>query len=55
MILKCKHNNWSDDKSFGDIFEIVWPYILNFGRKESHTEYIENEKHFSKICKFYKQ
>lgn len=55
MILKCKHTNWSDDKSFGDIFEIVWPYILNFERKESHTEYIENEKHFSKIRKFYKQ
>lgn len=54
MILKCKHNNWRDDQSFGDIFEIVWPYILDFGREESHTVYIENENHFSEVCEFYK-
>ena len=54
MILKCKHNNWRDDQSFSDIFEIVWPYILDFGREESHTAYIENENHFSEVCEFYK-
>lgn len=54
MILKCKHNNWRDDQSFGDIFEIVWPYIWDFGREESHTTYIENENHFREVCEFYK-
>ena len=53
MILKCKCNNWRDDQSFCDIFNIVWQYILDFDGEECHTAYIENENHFNEVCKFY--
>lgn len=53
MILKCKCNNWGDDQSFCDIFNIVWQYILDFDGEECHTAYIENEDHFNEVCKFY--